>query len=500
MKERKMYYLVEYLYYAEGLLTLNELANKVDSSKRSISDYIDELRQRVGKAGGSLLSYSDGYELNLPDNIGIDYFQHKLMQSSTGLRLLECLFFNDQMTGFELEKKLYVSSSSLSRLITKLKVTLKDYGLYLEVYPYRIRGDEYLIRRFYTTYFIETYGYQAWPFKSIDFNEVNEFTNSMVRFPSLRIDNVNFHEFKVFSAVSLIRESKSYDISQSILSEEITDRKEYIELHDQISIWLDSFSLPPVKKEKYARIYTYSMFYDFRSYTSIDLSCKDEVKRNTITSNLEKVRITFNLPPIDFSHIIDKMILVLRQYSMTSYSKALNNFLLFEPRDYIFLRIYSTHYPLFYRTLNDFLNEACTIYEVDKHKLKIEELLYIVLSRWDQLSLHLYQNYSTCRLLVYSPLSLRHADNMASLLKAKLERSCLVDVFSEPLLTEQTLEKYDFDILVCTSSITLSIDQPIITLHRKFSTYNLRPLLQAIEKIFESNRKKKQRILGESLL
>lgn len=60
-------------------------------------------------------------------------------------------------------------------------------------------------------------------------------------------------------------------------------------------------------------------------------------------------------------------------------------------------------------------------------------------------------------------LSLKHAENMASLLKAKLERACQVEVFSAPLLTEEALGEYDFDILVSVDSLSLEIDQPIIT-------------------------------------
>lgn len=499
-KEKKLYYLIESLYYAEVPLTLKELAEKIGTSKRSISSYIEELKERVEKSNGALISQSEGYELVLSDNISIDYFQHKLMQSSTGLRLLECLLFNDEMTAYELEKELYISSSSLSRLITKLKGALIDYGLFLDTHHYRIKGDEFLIRRFYTTYFIEAYGYQAWPFNSIDSNEVSDIMTSLLRCPSIKTDTVNFHKFKIFSAVSIVRESKSHDIYQSNLTELVTNREEYNEIYHHVANQLDSLSLPSAKKEQYTRLYTYYMVYYSRSYMDIKISPSDAAKRNTIITDLKEISQSFNLPPADFSQIIEKLNEVLYQHSKMTYSKALNNFLLFEPRDYSLLKIYSNQYPIFYTTLNDFLHNICADYGLDESKVNTDELLYIILSRWDQLSLHLYQNYSTCRLLVYSPLSLRHADSIASFLKAKLERACLVDVFSDPLLSEDMLEKYDFDILVCTSSVSLFIDQPVITLHRHFSDYHLLPLFRAIDNSISANRQKQQQPLEKTLL
>lgn len=85
-----------------------------------------------------------------------------------------------------------------------------------------------------------------------------------------------------------------------------------------------------------------------------------------------------------------------------TYSKALDNFLLFEPRDYPLLKIYSKQYPLFYSTLTDFVHNIVETHDLDNTKVNTDELLYLILSRWDQLSLHIYNNYSTCRLLVYS--------------------------------------------------------------------------------------------------
>lgn len=185
---------------------------------------------------------------------------------------------------------------------------LKDYGLFLDTHPYRIKGDEFLIRRFFTSYFLEAYGHQSWPFESVDFDELNAIMDSIVRFPSIKAETVNFHKFKVFSAVNLIRENKSYDIYQSKLAEVVTDKEEYSMLYTRISDWLDSFAFTIKKKEQYTRLYTYYMLYYFRSYTDKNMSSIDLAKKDIITTGLNKIRKSFELPCVDFTLLSIKLL------------------------------------------------------------------------------------------------------------------------------------------------------------------------------------------------
>lgn len=491
-RERKLYRLIDSLYHADNTMTLEELSLAVDASKRSVSNYIDDLKNRVENSGGSLLSLMGGYQLMLPENINIDEFQHQAIQSSLAFEILEKLLFKDKMKGFELEKELHISSSSLSRIINQLKDCLGQYGLTIEVHPYRIAGDEFLIRRFYTSYFLEGYGYNNWPFPSIDINEINRLVESLAKIKSIRFETVNVQKFILFTAVSIIREQFNHDIYQSKLSEGRYDGDNFKHMRNHVYSWLNTLDMPSDKKELYTRIYTFYMFIYFRSYTKKSVSLNYPDFSTLILSSLNTVAHQFRLPAIDFNHIAHKIDDLLYHYVKTDYAKALDSFLVFKPRDYSLLKLYSRQYPSFIQKLIDILDELYKLYDIDPQKINTDELLYLIISRWDQLSLHLYKNYTSCRLLVYSPLGYRHADNIAELLRVKLENTCTVSVFSEPNLTTDSLKKYTFDILVSSSSLQLNIEQPIIALHNKYSGYHLQPLLNAIDKAVKVNRQKLQ--------
>ncbi|WP_462225127.1 helix-turn-helix domain-containing protein [Alkalibacterium sp.] len=489
-KERKLYTLIESLFYSEKPLNLNELSKRVGSSKRSVSDYIDELKVRIEASGGELTSNPEGFLLVFPDNLSIDTFQYQLLQSTPSLKLLELLLIKDELTGLELENELFVSSASLSRMITRLKETLADYGLGLEHHPYRLTGDEFLIRRLYTSYYLEAYGYENWPFQSVSFDEISELVNSLAQSDSVQFETVNVQKFLLFTSVSVIREKHNHPIYTSQAANDCIHKEEFKRISGHVRRWLSSVMSSVDKIEMYTRIFSHYMFYYFRSYTQKSINLTRIDHQDFIKDSLLDICRTFDLPETDFSHIAGKIDDSLYLCKKNGYSHALGSYLFFKPRDYALLIIYSSQYPKLYQSLKEMMEQLYEKYGINESKIDTEEFLYLIISRWDQLSLHLYEKYTVCRVLVYSPLSYRHADNIARLLNSKLERACDVNVYSEPFLTVDKLKQYDYDILVSTCSLSLDITQPIITLHSKVSGKHLHPLLSAIDSAVQKNREK----------
>lgn len=109
VKERKLYTLLEKLYFAENPLTLKDLSHEIDSSRRTISYYMEELKTRVADTGGFLETSAEGYILVLSKNISIDTFQHQAMQASPSLQLIETLFLKMKCPG-SISKMIYISA------------------------------------------------------------------------------------------------------------------------------------------------------------------------------------------------------------------------------------------------------------------------------------------------------------------------------------------------------------------------------------------------------
>ncbi|GEK92215.1 helix-turn-helix domain-containing protein [Alkalibacterium kapii] len=491
-KERKQYTIIEHLFFAEKTLTLEELTVLVDSSKRTVSDYIDELKIRVSNIGGSINSLAEGYSLDLPENVSIDAFQHKTLRSSPSLQLLEKLLLKNEMTGLDLENELHISSSTLSRMITILKKELSDYGLILETRPYQITGDEFLVRRFFTSYFLEVYGYQNWPLPSIDYYEIEKLIASLAKIDSIQFDTVNVQKFVLFTAVSIVRERFYRDLNDSELTKGSGLTEEFKNMHLYVDSWLKTVDISSDKKQLYGKIYTSYMFYYFRSYIKNIIPINRPDYTETIKEGLCDIAKSFDLPIADFTHIATKIDDMMYQYSKTAYAKALNTYLIFKPADYNLLRETKEQYPDFNKTLIEFLNNIYSFYDIKSEKINTEELLYLILSRWKKLFQLLYENYTSCHILVYSPLGYRHADNIARFLQAKLESACRVSIYNDPFLNKQRLNNYSFDILVSSITLTLDIEQPVVSLHSNITSSQLKPLFSAINDTFKKNRRKKR--------
>ena|SRR5690625_2579432 len=134
--------------------------------------------------------------------------------------MLEKLFFNKSMTAEQLLSELYVSSSTLNRLASTINEELQSYGLQLETTPYRISGNELLIRHFYTTYFVEAYATNEWPFERLDQKIIDEVLPSADNYYKSTSEDMNYTAFRFQFAVGVIRNLHGYSIKGPFLTNE----------------------------------------------------------------------------------------------------------------------------------------------------------------------------------------------------------------------------------------------------------------------------------------
>lgn len=154
-KDKRKYFIIESLYNAETYLTIQDLAKTTTSSIRSVQNYLNELKVYIEDLDGKITTSVDGIKLNMPSNIGLDYFQRLLFKETIGFTFVEKVFFDETLTNSMMEECLFVSSSTLNRLVTQVKESLASYGIQLESNPFRFSGEEWLIRKFFTQYFEE---------------------------------------------------------------------------------------------------------------------------------------------------------------------------------------------------------------------------------------------------------------------------------------------------------------------------------------------------------
>lgn len=493
-KEQKKYEIIELLFYSHQPLTVKTISKYISSSTRSVHAYLSEIKFLVEKINGKLITSSKGIQIHLPLNIGIDYFQQNHFQTSLGFQLLELLFQNRSLSEEEIEDLLFISSSSINRIAKKLAALLKPYGLFFSTNPFSISGDEFLIRKFYTTYFFEAYAESSWPHKLVNRTEIEEIILNLPILEDYVLETMNYSKFCHFMATGYIREKLGYSIANSEIMRQRIDRMNIKSLKEQYTKKGIILDIEQEKIELYATIisYYYDYYNSFQSKRSPDLTEK-------LYQTLEHIRVLFELPETNHTYLLTTLneFLFLNSYLPIQYPNY--SYLVFKPRDYSLIEIYQRLYPLFYKNLECEIKKIHAERNLTFNQRIKNSWIYEFLSKWDSLSMHMYDLYNKCKIIVYSPLSNQHAENIQTMLIARLERACVISAYKEPFISTERLSNYDFDLLVTTTTLNLDIKQPIVIMPRNGSGYSFASLGRQIDKVIQRKKIFKKKLINSSL-
>lgn len=146
--------IVEELYYAKGLLSSEQLMDKLDCSLPVlISDirYLNEenLSLKITKIKGL-------YTIDFDFCATIDLVYSYILRSSLEFQAIECLFFEQSQRIQVAASRLNCSFSNMQRYLTSIKSVMIKWGIYLQHRPLRVDGDESMIRHFYYLFFRES--------------------------------------------------------------------------------------------------------------------------------------------------------------------------------------------------------------------------------------------------------------------------------------------------------------------------------------------------------
>lgn len=98
-----------------------------------------------------------GIQLTIPPNYNFDYIYSCYLSISNEYALIEILFFDETHSLSSLSDKLYLSISTLRRLILKVNDTLQESDISISSQPLSLIGNEQKIYRFMISYLFERY-------------------------------------------------------------------------------------------------------------------------------------------------------------------------------------------------------------------------------------------------------------------------------------------------------------------------------------------------------
>lgn len=490
-KDQSKMEMLKLFYETNEPITIDRLSKETKSSPRSVKNYLKELRGTIEEIGGEFQSSSEGVNFKIPTNIGIDYFQKQLFKQSLGFILLEKIFFNETLTNEQLINELFISQSTLNRSVNSLNSALESYGLKLKTSPYKVIGEEYLIRNFYTSYFVEAYTANEWPFENLDKEFVEKLLPSASDYYQSTSDVMSYPHFRFRFAVDLVRNLKGYSVELP-LSENDSMSALYDKLTTEIEHEIEDLTFDhPLEKKSYVNALAVCQLNISKKLLNQQLLQDETLKKqlNEVKQMIDFLTEHFELKAENQTNLIVEMNKALLFFSRSKEQLQPKEFILFTPRDYFLVSHYQKKYTTFYDMVLQNITLLCKNRGFQPTEDTLNYLIYLLISKWSGLTKQLFNRYHSIVVKVYSPLSFRHAQNIVESLISDLPRSLEVSVLEEPIVNEEVLSTIDFDILVTTQTLFLNIEQPIIFMYRTRSSHQYDELQYLIRKIAEQKEK-----------
>lgn len=456
--------ILDILVTQENWITIGELSERVDASARTIGDDIGTIKKRWGTDLNIEVSTKSGIKLHNQNVATIGNVFKQIFNESTALKWLEeCFFSPDKGIEFY-EERLFVSRSTLNRILPEMNKYLKTIGMEMNKVnnQYRvIASDETHMRQLFAGFLLELYGLnlKKWELdvdlslfgKIIHQTLIENLETEITRF--VFKDDLAEVYYIMYYLVSLVRENQGihdtrYDrISYADATIEDEELKRLMVFFPNITFdsirSIHGFILSQYigwdnEEEKRLVESETRLFYQ-RFFDDVQLSPAEETRKN-LEFMLRSLYLSQKLRPFENSALFDRI----RYFSMT---------------------IKQYNYPL-YQLVETNLR---TFSERTSMELstRIYDLLY-----WNSLTLpEINHNRKAMRLLIISDFGVNHGHFIARYLKNYFENDAsnlTIDVGDYPeALKKERLEDYN---IVVTTIPDLSIEHANAVLINDYPT------------------------------
>ncbi len=145
--------------------------------------------------------------LSIPISHSFSWIYPICLKMSNEFQFLEVLFLEEGIDFFTLMERLFISESSLRRLIQRINYLLTDENIHIETNPLKISGNETSIRNFFIHYFMEKCPDGLYSFGKDKWNSVSKLLDQYLSTNYPNITYTDLEKIRILLIVSLIRES-----------------------------------------------------------------------------------------------------------------------------------------------------------------------------------------------------------------------------------------------------------------------------------------------------
>ncbi|EEM80231.1 helix-turn-helix domain-containing protein [Bacillus thuringiensis] len=200
---RRQLQFLELLYEQDGWHTLGVSAQKLNCSERILRDDIKLINQEFKPF--QIETSIKGIILTYPTHYSADFIYQKVLSLSPEFSFMEHIFFNESSDIETIAEELFLSASTLRRIITKLNLYLKQYEIQIITNPCKIIGNEQNIRSIIVHFFYEKYGVTHNPFKEKQIKVLDQLFMYFAKKNQIQLNFPDLIRIRYWTMVNMIR-------------------------------------------------------------------------------------------------------------------------------------------------------------------------------------------------------------------------------------------------------------------------------------------------------
>lgn len=442
--ERRQLRLAEFLIKKDDWISFQELAKELECSERILKYDVNYFKDTFFYF--KIESSPHGIRLVFNKNKGFKNIYQSIFDSSHAFQLLELLFFEENYSINDLADRLYISASSLYRLINQVNEVLIEYDFQIDTHPCRLIGAEDKIRYFYYKYFFEKYTILTWPYEEMNQPIINDLLEFFIMMTNFKVDFAYYNMAKLILFINFSRyQRKHYIASDSI------------NLDDMIS----TLTISKHKIEFFENKYRLNLDQTFISQifspfiqTNYFFSYEQLIAESKINSHLaiqikQIEKLLLEIAEDNKIDLLNKESLILEFYNaelLENYDPR-SGYILYD-RNRLFLEQLKNHYPLFYQSINQHVREYREALGLDLIDKNINFMLYTLVVEWDNSLAQLQKNIDEVKVLILSNRTVSHSHLLKYILETEFPQALAVDIFTGSILSVAELEKIPYDFII----------------------------------------------------
>lgn len=372
--------LLEYLIKnRQNWLLLKDVSEYLQLPIRTIRSDISEINRYITPL--YVKSSSSGVRIIIPPNYSERYIYLKILEESREFKIIEYVFTSGRETIESLSNKLYVSESTIKRMIKEINRVLRKEEFYICGKPLSFKGNERKLIHFMSMYSRERYLFQNELMTPVQREVINKLINGVLAESGKEMHFPNFKRISTWVYLGCIRLKNGHripivDPKDRFPVQILNDENFCSQFHEVMGVRLSEDTIKQLFFVFSSKGYAFNM-------KEMDQLIQRNDAQKALSLEIKKVMHILSVQlSIPLNHNTENMLLldVMNIINLKKISSGYT-FVLYDHREY-FLSYLSMYYVNLRSLINNKLIENIS---VDFSENEWNELNYIFLTHWPEL-------------------------------------------------------------------------------------------------------------------